>query len=203
MLVRPTRTAHARCDGDAEEGATKKQRPTDSETPLLLTTEFNYQYRLYGGVWISYKEPQDEKPRLTPVLMSGLLSPVGAPEIVEVNGLYLYNTKYLRDTQMDYDHLIPDEAIGVNVWVLSDNHVHVTGARPSSAWKGVPVVVNGDAKVRQPLACPSPVGLQASIPLPQVVHSRAACSCTDGGSRHWYRDDSHGPHVRQGPQRPR
>ena len=39
----------------------------------------------------------------------------GADGIVEINGWHLYNTKYLRDNQMDYDQYIPEEAVGVNV----------------------------------------------------------------------------------------
>ena len=39
-----------------------------------------------------------------------MLSPVGGDGIVEINGYYLYNTKYLRETQMDYDHLIPESS---------------------------------------------------------------------------------------------
>ena len=55
MLHRPSRLVYVR-DGDV---VTKSKR-SKSESALLLTTEFNYQYRVHDPVWLSYKEPGDE-----------------------------------------------------------------------------------------------------------------------------------------------
>ena len=54
-------------DGDV---VTKSKR-SKSESALLLTTEFNYQYRVHDPVWLSYKEPGDDAPKETPVIISG------------------------------------------------------------------------------------------------------------------------------------
>ena len=40
---------------------------------------------------------------------------------------------------MDYNHLIPECAVGANIWVVSNKPLHIRGSWPSSAWKGVPV----------------------------------------------------------------
>ena len=113
MLHRPTRRAHVRADADAPEP--KKGKHADRN--LVLTTEFNYNYRVLDGVWASYVE-KGAPPLLTPVLItkqasaSKLLSPVHHPEVCEVGALYLYNTRYIQDTKMDYDYLIPECMIG-------------------------------------------------------------------------------------------
>ena len=62
MLHRPSRLVYVR-DGDV---VTKSKR-SKSESALLLTTEFNYQYRVHDPVWLSYKEPGDDAPKETPV----------------------------------------------------------------------------------------------------------------------------------------
>ena len=85
---------------------------------------------MHDGVWLSYQEPGDSGPSLTAVLIESFLSPQGRPEINEVNAIYLYNTAYLREHQMDFDRLIDDALIGLNVWVVANRRVHVTGARP-------------------------------------------------------------------------
>ena len=58
MLHRPSRLVYVR-DGDV---VTKSKR-SKSESALLLTTEFNYQYRVHDPVWLSYKEPGDDAPK--------------------------------------------------------------------------------------------------------------------------------------------
>ena len=94
-----------------------KHRKTE-EQALVLTTEFNYNYRILDGVWAPYYEGERTAPLLTPVLItkqasaSKLLSPVHHPEVCEVGALYLYNTRYIQDTKMDYDYLIPECMIG-------------------------------------------------------------------------------------------
>ena len=74
MLHRPSRLVYVR-DGDV---VTKSKR-SKSESALLLTTEFNYQYRVHDPVWLSYKEPGDDAPKETPVIISGFISPHGRP----------------------------------------------------------------------------------------------------------------------------
>ena len=69
MLHRPSRLVYVR-DGDV---VTKSKR-SKSESALLLTTEFNYQYRVHDPVWLSYKEPGDDAPKETPVIISGFIS---------------------------------------------------------------------------------------------------------------------------------
>ena len=61
MLHRPTRRAHVRADADAPEPKKffknffpKKGKHADRN--LVLTTEFNYNYRVLDGVWASYVE---------------------------------------------------------------------------------------------------------------------------------------------------
>ena len=158
MLLRPSRLAHVpasqhqvrqgSANGKRKIGATEEQ-----ESALVLTTEFNYNYRVFDGVWISYKEG-GSKPLLTPVLTVRYLSPPRRPELCAVGALYLYSTRYLRDTMMDYDKLIPDVMIGDNVWAVADKPVEVTGARPSSAWRGVPVkFAHGKVSPRLPERC--------------------------------------------------
>ena len=156
MLHRPTRRAHVRADADAPEP--KKGKHADRN--LVLTTEFNYNYRVLDGVWASYVE-KGAPPLLTPVLIEELLSPEHHPGVCAVGALYLYNTRYIVDTKMDYDRLIPECMIGKNFWVVSNKRLEITSARPSSAWVGVPakVVERGRAKqkVSQPasaLNCP-------------------------------------------------
>ena len=60
MLVRPTRTAFARADADGEQAATKKAK---TETSLVLQVEFNYLYRAYEGIYVSYEEPRRARSR--------------------------------------------------------------------------------------------------------------------------------------------
>ena len=167
MLHRPSRLVYVR-DGDV---VTKSKR-SKSESALLLTTEFNYQYRVHDPVWLSYKEPGDDAPKETPVIISGFISPHGRPEINEVNAYYLYSTKYLRDHDMDYNRLIPDEAVGDNVWVVANRPVHMTGGRVSSAWMGVPASCEA-GQVRLPAqACT----LAEPISGPCCCHHPAALS---------------------------
>lgn len=137
MLHRPSRQAHAR-----REVHDRKRKAADinKEEVLVLTTEFNYNYRLHDGIWITYRE-RGGAPLQTPVLVTGLLSPVGNPGVCGVNAIYLYNGWYLRDKLMDFDRLIPDVMVGKNVWFLANKPVEITGSRPSSAWLGVPVGV--------------------------------------------------------------
>ena len=137
MLNRPTRRAHVRADVDDPDP--KKRKSMQSN--LLLTTEFNYNYRIFDGVWASYVEKPGEKPLLTPVLIEDLESVEQRPDVCSVGALYLYNTRYVVDMKMDYDQLIPECMIGKNFWVVSNKRLEITSKRPSSAWHGVPAKV--------------------------------------------------------------
>ena len=52
-----------------------------------------------------------------------LLSPEHHPDVCAVGALYLYNTRYIVDTNMDYDRLIPECMIGKNFWVVSNKRL--------------------------------------------------------------------------------
>ena len=154
MLRRPVRQVHVRfAPEEPEPKKAKKINKEESELVLLLQTEFNYLYRLYDGVWLSYREKESDgallPPKQTPALIVRYVSPKDNPGVVDIDCVYLYNTAYLREHQMDYNHLIDDELIGVNVWVVSNKRVNVTGSYPSSAWKGVPVELQaGQVRMR-------------------------------------------------------
>ena len=130
--MRPSRSAHVRAND-----MKRKLEDMNDEDMLMLRNEYNYNIRLGDACWVAYCEP-GEPPKLAPVLTTRLLSPSDRPEVCAVNGVFLYSTQYLRDRQMDYDRLIPDEMVGTDVYVLANRHVEVTGARPSSSWTAVP-----------------------------------------------------------------
>lgn len=144
MLCRPSRQAHARrIDNDRKRKSGDINGDINKEEVLVLTTEFNFNYRVHDGVWISCRDLQVGLVQ-TPVLITSLLSPEGNAGICAVNAIYLYSGAYLRSTLMDYSHLIPDVMVGNNVWFLANKPVEITGARLSSAWLGVPVGVQDD-----------------------------------------------------------
>jgi hypothetical protein len=144
MLCRPSRQAHARrIDNDRKRKSGDINGDINKEEVLVLTTEFNFNYRVHDGVWISCRDLQLGLVQ-TPVLITSMLSPEGNAGICAVNAIYLYSGAYLRSTLMDYSHLIPDVMVGNNVWFLANKPVEITGARLSSAWLGVPVGVQDD-----------------------------------------------------------
>lgn len=157
MLCRPSRQAHARrIDNDRKRKSGDINGDINKEEVLVLTTEFNFNYRVHDGVWISCRDLQVGLVQ-TPVLITSLLSPEGNAGICAVNAIYLYNGAYLRSTLMDYSHLIPDAMVGNNVWFLANKPVEITGARLSSAWLGVPVGMHdGSRMVSEPPISASP-----------------------------------------------
>ena len=135
QLVRPSRQGHARRNAATEaDSKSKKARVDKDETVRVVTTEFNYNYRIGGTCWINYKEAGDSQPKETPVLIIDMLLPPLRPDIVEINALYLYSTRYLVDMQQDYNQLLPEGAIGNNVYVLANRPLSVASSCPSSAW---------------------------------------------------------------------
>ena len=63
-----------------------------------------------GGVWVAYniRSPLSARwraalapPLMTPIPVTEFLAP--RPEVCEVSGLFLYNTKYIIDNNMDYE----------------------------------------------------------------------------------------------------
>jgi len=129
MLCRPSRQAHARrIDNDRKRKSGDINGDINKEEVLVLTTEFNFNYRVHDGVWISCRDLQLGLVQ-TPVLITSMLSPEGNAGICAVNAIYLYNGAYLRSTLMDYSHLIPDVMVGNNVWFLANKPVEITAQR--------------------------------------------------------------------------
>ena len=159
MLIRPTRKAQAR---EASQTLMPLKRSHAEEYPLVLATEFNYQYRIGDAVWIAYTEG-GKAPLLTPVLVTKMISPEGIEDVCEVYGLYLYTTAYVTEHQMDYDGLLPQVAIGDNVWVVSNKIVKVTASRPSSSWKGVPAHVIKDTFGKEQVRSLPPACMSAPL----------------------------------------
>ena len=85
MLHRPTRRAHVRADarGRRLADAPEPKKGKHADRNLVLTTEFNYNYRVLDGVWASYVE-KGAPPLLTPVLIEELLSPEHHPGVCAV-----------------------------------------------------------------------------------------------------------------------
>ena len=56
---------------------------------LLLQTEFNYFYRLFDGVWLSYREKDSDSallpPKQTPALIVRYVSPKDNPGVVDID----------------------------------------------------------------------------------------------------------------------
>ena len=71
LLRRPLRQVHVRfAPEEPEPKKAKKINKESSELVLLLQTEFNYLYRLYDGVWLSYREKEKFRKYFAPKLKS-------------------------------------------------------------------------------------------------------------------------------------
>jgi len=153
MLIRPSRVASARRtpapDAAAPQACKLRKRKISEEEEhvAVVTTEFNYQYRVGDGSFIVCKEKEDGGTYETPVLFVSMVSPKGAPDITEIGALYLYNTDYLTRNLQDYNNLLPAEVVGKNCWVLANRPVNFSSARPSSAWMATPArACNGEMR---------------------------------------------------------
>lgn len=161
MLIRPSRVASARRtpapDAAAPQACKLRKRKISEEEEhvAVVTTEFNYQYRVGDGSFIVCKEKEDGGTYETPVLFVSMVSPKGAPDITEIGALYLYNTDYLTRNLQDYNNLLPAEVVGKNCWVLANRPVNFSSARPSSAWMATPArACNGEVRARPTAAQP-------------------------------------------------
>ena len=102
----------------------------------------------------------------------------GADGIVEINGWHLYNTKYLRDNQMDYDQYIPED--------VRKQSASTCALRQASAHQGVAAVIslarragdvcNKHSEVCQPAQILTRVSpLDRPSELTPVAHAIACC----------------------------
>ena len=90
MLIRPARQAH----GPQQESVGKRTRNGDAPHSILIT-EMNEYYRPGDGTWMSYRE-ENGSGGIWPFVIERLLAPVLRPDMVEVEGRYLYNGAYIH-----------------------------------------------------------------------------------------------------------
>ena len=127
--------------------AEKKAAPTKDkgEGMKLLITESNNYYRRGDPFFFPYKDVKLGD-GTWPAILLKLTSPVGRPDIIETNGVLLYNGLYLDEhmtVRITKYHAtiveLPAWARKADVWFISNQPVNMPSHRVTSSWRAIPV----------------------------------------------------------------